>query len=119
MITKVRMPEDEFMTIVSNAIMTTSLSGRDTQIIHDGIYFNVEEVFCREFIRGYVIPYSEKSMKMPDPDSQEFSKWFGDLLYVHVNACCDYFESKDYRFDFSQGNIAAGNKTEDFDGITA
>ena len=106
MTTIVKMHEDDFMNLISNAIMTTALRGKDTQIIHDGIYLNLEEVFCREFIRGYVIPYDDESMKMPDPDSKDFTKWLAGLLYLHSNKCVEYFEiNKNFTFDFTEGDI--------------
>lgn len=81
---------DDFLTVVSDAIMMSSMKS-DTQIIFDGEDFHVEEVVSKDFIRGYVIRHNIIDDNPMPLEKEEFMKWLGDKIYIHSNSCIGYF----------------------------
>lgn len=84
------MKSGDFLTVVSDAIMMSSMKA-DTQIIFDGEQFHIEEVVLEDFIRGYVIRH--KAVDIPIGEVK-FEKWLSNLLFIHCNSCTKYFREK-------------------------
>jgi hypothetical protein len=90
----IEMTTDAFLTIVSDAIMIASTK-TDAQIVFDGEQLHVEEVICEEFVRGYVIRHKIIDTNPMPLEKEEFMKWMSNKLYIHNNACADYFLNKE------------------------
>jgi hypothetical protein len=91
---KIEITTDAFLTVVSDAIMMATTKA-DTQIVFDGEQLHVEEVVCENFVRGYVIRHKIIDINPMPLEKEDFLKWMSNKLYIHNNACADYFLNKE------------------------
>jgi hypothetical protein len=96
---KINLTSDEFLEVVGDAVMKASFKC-DVQIVFDGETFHVEEIFCRDFIRGYVIKHNSSHISANDMDV--FPEWITEQLTVHSNKCIKFYKDLGVKMNFNE-----------------
>jgi hypothetical protein len=83
---------NKFLYYIADAILM-SATKVDAQIIFDGEDFHVEEVVCKDFIRGYFIEHIKNNNIPTNKQKGKLAEWMSEQVFIHHNLCIEYFHN--------------------------
>ena len=77
--------EPVYLNMLARAIQRAVSTG-DTQMIFDGEDFHIEEIVCKEFIRGYLIFQADYVCVQVPEERRAYHLWLEHETYIHAGA---------------------------------